>query len=84
MAYREIEVVIDEEIGLEGESFLTAKVVENGNVVAGVAVPRDSSAEDISDAFRRNAQETDSQEIRALLDRAADVVPGLGEKQIPG
>ena len=84
MVGREFEVVVDEEIGLKGISFLTAKVVKNGNVVAGVAVPRDSSAEDISDAFRRNAEETDSQEIRALLNQAADAVPGLGEKQILG
>jgi hypothetical protein len=79
----EVKVIVDEALGRRGVSFLTAAVVKDGKEVDRVAVPRDSTPEQISETLKEDALDTDSQEIRDVLNQAAEVVPGL-EKSSTG
>lgn len=80
MADRQIEVIVDDSVGEKGNSFLTVEVVGNERVVAGMAVPRVATPKDISEALKKNAESTESQESRDLLNQAAELVPGLKKK----
>ncbi|HKC05009.1 MAG TPA: hypothetical protein VKC54_04005 [Patescibacteria group bacterium] len=77
---RNIEVLIDDKTGSKGNEFLTATVLENERPVAGIAVSRNATPEDIAAKLKKNARETESSESRDLLNQASELVPGLKKK----